>query len=357
MTDMLKKMWKAAYVVKAQITKLKDMNALSRRNLYQTCIRGGPNSGQELWANNKGVTMTKMLQAAYQIMKMIIGVYRRPATSAVMWLMRLHPFDQVAKIRQLEFVLGIMAGGKDFDTESAALEELKKLYLLKDRGWWKEVVDNIEQLKFMETENEFMKESLRRDGEVSISLLRKAIKARTEESSEVIQQAVAESSTHEFLFQCFPQWTDNRPLRVMCMSSRWSRHLTRWLLAEHNLESEQGRFKYRRLKKDCAFCRRCVYEGNYTVDDERHSLSECYRALSSKRLALAEILDMLEHDDIEYSREIVYLYEVIPEIQKLDDIAQFQSWKLIGKAITLIEKEIKTQDEGEKQGTYQPMWQ
>ena len=103
-------MWRCAYAVRAQIYRSKDFNLESRRGLYMTCIRGGANYGQELWAGQSGPDANQLLKDEYQILKMLIGSYRRPHRAAVRWLMRLLPLDSVAAIQQLKFIRNIRRG-------------------------------------------------------------------------------------------------------------------------------------------------------------------------------------------------------------------------------------------------------
>ena len=58
---------------------------------------------------------------------------------------------------------------------------------------------------------------------------------------------------------------------------RWAfrRALTKFLLSEHNLMVERGRYLRPALAREARLCRGCLAVGVAVLDDERHALDDC----------------------------------------------------------------------------------
>ena len=101
---------------------------------------------------------------------------------------------------------------------------------------------------------------------------------------------------HLFLAKLIPQWDSPRPSHIS-LNTKWGRTLIRWLLSEHMLEIEVGR--YSRTPRQQCFCRRCFTDlGVEILGDEFHALNYCVRAQAHRFNTAAKIRSHLERYDI-----------------------------------------------------------
>ena len=196
-----------------------------------TCIRGGANYGQELWAGQSGPDANQLLKDEYQILKMLIGSYRRPHRAAVRWLMRLLPLDSVAAIQQLKFIRNIRRGGRELELEEAALFELQMQFKEKKRAWWKVVVNTIKQTSHFKGLEDEDKADICHNGGLDDKILVACIDAIKTDATQGLKAQLIESK-HEFLLHSVPEWESPRPWSCMSKTSGGSRGLTRWMLGE-----------------------------------------------------------------------------------------------------------------------------
>ena len=108
----------------------------------------------------------------------------------------------------------------------------------------------------------------------------------------------------------------------MSKRSERSRALTKWLVSEHDLEIETGRFNWTKIPREQRWCSHCQKKsGALIIGGEKHALSECGRVWGKKCNNWLEVVDRLEREKVEL--QAGYFYELIPELQMFSTELQF----------------------------------
>jgi len=103
---------------------------------------------------------------------------------------------------------------------------------------------------------------------------------------------------HEFLMVALPKWDVFRLLDHLCGSTRAYGAIKRWLLPEHDLAVEIGR--YQGLPRHARHCKACLSRGRGRVQTEIHLLGEvvedwvCPIAAVERVIAIHQLEDLLE---------------------------------------------------------------
>lgn len=139
---------------------------------------------------------------------------------------------------------------------------------------------------------------------------------------------------HAMLLHMVPAWNSLRPLCLMGLQRQTvTTGLRRFLLAEHCLEIETGRFvRKKRHERVCMACR------NGEIGNEMHALSKkCVRLQEDKARAVKNILRIFHKSDImlEYEgaaeKDMPGLDEIIGGLQRFDknDMFAYKSCVII----------------------------
>ncbi len=117
-----------------------------------------------------------------------------------------------------------------------------------------------------------------------------------------------------------------RPMLTMSRSKA-IKTLEKWLIGEHNLEVETGRF-VRNRRRDQRICERCWKEKHVKkVGDEMHALTICIRAWEARQSAELQVIDWCEQENVDTGSS-GYLYERIPHFNKLSTPRRNAAWRL-----------------------------
>lgn len=131
-------------------------------------------------------------------------------------------------------------------------------------------------------------------------------------------------------------------------SSEGGRALRRWLLCEHNLEVETGRF--RGVHKDYRWCTRCQKQGYQEVGDEVHALGLCLRGHRKKVEVAVDLLELFwKHEVILDDDDGLDLHvsELLSFLHKLPQPAQKLAWRITSRLMLEINKEILSERDGQ----------
>lgn len=322
------KLKKAAHLVAGYISKYPGMNVILKRKLHTTIVRGSAMSGCEIWAGTGGRHFSRK---EYATLKQMMHVARRPAMEALLWILKLQSLEAIAEQLCLSFVVSLVMYGDDM--EVCAVEELRLCYKELGDGWWQQVVDIIRKsVKFQDWCSE-KQTLLREDGVVSVKDLLEVISSlRYEEQTRILDRL---DKKHVWLAKVIPSWSSYRP---WALRSKSGKVVMRWLMSEHNLEVETGRYKG--TKHDERWCKRCLKDGVHVIGDEDHALGKCPRGYLGKAAVTLDLLDILERKQIEYD-DGCYLSGLIPLIEKVDDQdLQNIAWSKISSAMQAVEKDL-----------------
>merc|ERR1719223_2171812 len=103
-----------------------------------------------------------------------------------------------------------------------------------------------------------------------------------------------------------------------------ARALSRWLLGEHNLEVETGR--YHRVVASERWCKCCLPWRS--LGNELHALTTCRRAATTKMQCSLELMDIFEKAKIDTGVDAL-VGELLRHIRLLPTSDQCTAWKLV----------------------------
>jgi len=175
------------------------------------------------------------------------------------------------------------------------LKELRAQYTELGTGWWSQVMRTVMGTSHFCQIDASIQENIVASGLVSVDMLRSCICAVKSDESERIRKRVEDSRKHAWLLVPFPDWSTVRPHKSMGGSCARARALSRWLLGEHNLEVETGR--YHRVVASERWCKCCL--PMRCIGNELHALSSCKRAATTKMQCSLDLMDIFENAKVD----------------------------------------------------------
>ena len=149
---------------------------------------------------------------------------------------------------------------------------------------------------------------------------------------------------HRWLLEALPTYETPRPFDRMVGSCLRHKTLAKWLISEHDLEVETGRYK--RLPREQRHCKQCLQKQNWTVvQDEYHLYGvqengmECCIAEVERVIAKHEIEEILAKEKVRED-ELCCLQESFKYLHKLDKKNNTIAWGSIADFIIAVAKEM-----------------
>jgi len=146
---------------------------------------------------------------------------------------------------------------------------------------------------------------------------------------------------HQWLIRVLPRWDAPRPLNFLPGSSRRHKVLKRWLISEHDLVVETGR--YARTPRHNRLCEACLLLGQNHIQDEAHMLGatgDCPIAWV-ERVAAKHELDMMLMAEEVASMDTDSLQHAVEQVHLLSEESNRLAWSLVASFLVAVEDELE----------------
>lgn len=333
---MVKKLGWAGSEVLALIGERKGMPWSTRTILRNSLMRGAIGHAQDIWLAEHTKLLTR---AENRLIRKIYGSCRRTAFECFWWISKLRPIETDGKVRALKLAAQVL----DFDDdvlEKDALIELQKLHAIKGEGWYSDVVAIVQSTKkWRQLKLDKLLSRRQKEGYFTSKELRMYATELRNESRDAIRERLSrEGSKHRFLTHCIPNWSSRRPTHLMGLGTLQSASLRRFLLGEHYLQVETGRWS--RTDHDERFCKRCLTERNVAeICDEWHVLGDkCVRCSIKRENIKKFITEKLTDRRIKY-KDNYTLAELLPFVCRLKGQEYDECWNRVSGLFASIEAE------------------
>lgn len=318
------------------------MDIGEKRKLYEAVVRGAGRFGWEIMGNSS--ELRKLDKEDAKLLRQFMCCARRPSACNLLWLLRLLPTTEEAKLSMLNYAIKIIEKGDKL--ERAALETLKQLHVEQALGWWTEVMSIIKDCDWMKKNDPEERDKIWATGEIELDQLTFIANQVRSEALETLRDEVAGCKCF-WLLDLIPEWCSSRPWHAMNHTA--SGHtLRRWLMNEHNLEVETGRFqRHPAMPRNQRICKRCKHEnGQEVLGDERHALGSCVRGQKMKMEFYVEVTVKFTENEIDYGDDSNYLWDILKHLHLLHEGDQQWIWRGLGRIMLAIEQEIQEEVNG-----------
>ena len=334
----LKKMEIAANLLMLQIKQNRCISWLVIKKLFIAKVRSVATYGFEMWIDACKPFQNKLIAWECKLWRKVLGIWRRPSNSAVLWLLGCIPLHCECLVKKLQFVIRIKKNVDHARLEHDALLETMKEHKLDGRGWWHECMRIIESTSLWNkwvAQKELTHAEVQ--GDISVDKIKQVIKAIEQDAVAVLYADLRKTgSKHGMLIAAVPTWESKRPLKILGLQERKSASAQRWLLASTCLEVEVGRF--RRVSREHRFCECCRKLGVCVLGDELHCITtRCCRALVCKTDAIFDVLEcfLTKGMKFEFGQDDVDSY--IGLAQLLDENDFLYCWRKFSKIMLAVE--------------------
>ena len=225
------------------------------------------------------------------------------------------------------------------------IEELQELYRERGFGWYEQVIKAFKECVAVSQWTQDRRDRIFIQVAPTLADVEALIKAVRYESIENLRDNVL-GSKGAWIIRIIPEWNSYRPWRQMS-SSDAGKALKRWLICEHDLEIETGRF--RRVAPEMRWCRYCMKHGRQVIGDERHALGTCLRGYDMKVQIAVDLLELFWRNEICLDDDDglqMHIHELLAHVHKLPCSEQAKVWRWTARLMLKINTEILHEQAG-----------